>query len=300
MTQSYYGSLLDTQYPAIRRVLREDYQRLDDEDLEYVIGDIFPGAEPDDVESFLRSLQKFGRQAAPIAQRALPGVIQGAVTGGMTAGPYGALAGAGLGAAGALLSPSTPAASPPVTAPTPPRPTVSPPATTPTAQPPSTRTTQRPTTPTPPAQAAPGNDALQRLLFLLSRPETARALSSLLVSHAGRPTQSVAGRQVPAMAFANAISELAGELVDSYAAYDEGEGEVSDYLFDEAGNARADLFNPAERAALLVADMASVAAGAETDDYVPEADWDDYDDNEWVDLAEAYATRADRGAHYGD
>src|SRR6266540_2416257 len=88
------ANLLDTDYPAIRRVMGAEREYLDDEALETVIADAFGGAEPTEVESFLRSIQGFGKQVAPVAQKVLPGIAQGALTGATVAGPWGAVAGA--------------------------------------------------------------------------------------------------------------------------------------------------------------------------------------------------------------
>lgn len=262
--------------------MQEDLQQLDDDALEELLSEWFPATEPDDVENFMRTLQKFGRQAAPIAQKALPGIVQGAMTGATVAGPYGAIAGAIGGGAASLLSspqPTTPASTPSAT-PTPQKPS---PAPVPVAPPPAASPAASP------PQAAPGQAALAQLVFLLSRPETMRALSSLLLPGAGRQTQQVGNQQVPALAFANAISELAGELAEAYAVPEE-DG-VSNYLLDEYGEARGDIFNPAERAALLIADLASISAveaeieaAEEMEMYEIEAyEHADFIDDKWID-----------------
>lgn len=282
MKRSNYNHLLETEYPAVRRVMQEDLQQLDDDALEELLSEWFPATEPDDVENFMRTLQKFGRQAAPIAQKALPGIVQGAMTGATVAGPYGAIAGAIGGGAASLLSspqPTTPASTPSAT-PTPQKPS---PAPVPVAPPPAASPAASP------PQAAPGQAALAQLVFLLSRPETMRALSSLLLPGAGRQTQQVGNQQVPALAFANAISELAGELAEAYAVPEE-DG-VSNYLLDEYGEARGDIFNPAERAALLIADLASISAveaeieaAEEMEMYEIEAyEHADFIDDKWID-----------------
>ena len=117
-----------------------------------------------------------------------------------------------------------------------------------------------------------------------------RALSSLLMSSAGRQTQQVGNQQVPTLAFANAISELAGEVAESYPVPEE-EG-ISNYLLDVYGEARGDIFNPAERAALLIADLASVSAAEaeietaeEMEAYEIDAyEYDDFIEDEWIEL----------------
>ena len=157
MSRSQYTHLLDTEYPAIRRVMQEDLQWLDDEGLEEHLVGLFPGTEPDDVENFMRTLQQFGRKAAPIAQKALPGIVQGAVKGGMVAGPWGALAGGVAGGVGSVLAGGKSA--PPRAAP---MQTVQGPTKAPGAM---------------PVQGTTGAAALRQLLFLLSRPEAPDAAS---------------------------------------------------------------------------------------------------------------------------
>jgi len=234
-------AIADTDYGAVRRVMGSARTRLDDAALEDLLMDLFPDSDPGDVENFMRTLQRFGQQVAPIAQRALPGVLQGAAQGGMVAGPWGALAGAIGGGAASLLAGGGRAAPRPPRPPTPSRPQP--------ASPPGT-----------PVGAAPGTAravAPAQLLALLSRPETMQALLALLMSSAGRPTVPVGGRPVPAAAFANAIAELAAEAVQSLdTPPDEG---VSEYLLDDHGEPRADVANPAARAALLLADLGTVA-----------------------------------------
>lgn len=276
----------DTSYPAVRRVMGPERERMTDEALEDMLGDLFPEAAPGDVEDFMRSLQTFGKQVAPLAQRALPGVIQGATTGATVAGPWGAVAGAiGGGAAGLLGGggakpaprPQPPASPPPVPAPTTPQPAMMPPS--PVAEPSSPAPVAAP-----PAGAAAvtATAAPAQLLALLSRPETMLALLSMLMASAGRNTVTVGTQAVPANAFANAISELAEEA--AFAATP-GSGAASRYLHDPAGNPRCDIASPAERASLLLADVALAATEeAEGFDAAEEA----VDDVEWSAADEAF------------
>lgn len=231
---------MSTEYPAVRRVMGPTRDRLDDDALEALLVDSFPGAEPEDVEDFMQTLQAFGRQAAPVAQKALPGVIAGATTG-AALGPWGALVGGVAGGAASLLSGPSAApgpAAPPAAAPTP----------APAGQ-------AGPAGPPAPASSAPA--ATAQLLTLLSRPETMQALLALLMSGSGRSTVQVGQRQVPAGAFANAISETAARLAEAAAApLDEA---ITEYLFDN-GQPRGDVANPVERSAMLLSDLAAVAA----------------------------------------
>jgi hypothetical protein len=193
----------ETDYPAIRRVMGPERAEIDDADLEGLLGELFPGAAPEDVEDFMGTLQRATRSVAPMAQRALPGMMQGAVQGATVAGPWGALAGALGGGAMSLMGGPTggpgrvappqalaaPALGGPVVAPVAPAPFSVPGG----------------------GSAGPSNAAVTQLLALLSRPETMQALLALAMSTSGRPAiASGPSTQSPA-AFANAISELAAE-----------------------------------------------------------------------------------------
>src|SRR3954462_13795586 len=103
MRRARSWTMSETAYPSIRRVMGPERHRLDDAALEDRLSELFPNAEPEDVEDFMRTMQRFGNDAAPIAQRALPGVMQGAMQGGMMAGPWGAVAGGLAGGAASLL-----------------------------------------------------------------------------------------------------------------------------------------------------------------------------------------------------
>jgi hypothetical protein len=254
----------DTSYPAIRRVMGPSRHQLDDEALEDLLVELFPQAVPGDVEDFMRTVQSFGKQVAPLAQRALPGIVQGAVTGATVAGPWGAVAGAIGGGAASLLggSRSAPGAQPAQ----PPRlvqpaqpPGVSPPLQEPAVSPPAQVPGIAPAVASPVA----GATAPAQLMALLSRPETLQALLSLLMSGAGRGTVQVGSQAVPPPAFANAISELAEEAAEHAAA---PAGGIAGYLLDPRGNPRCDIANPAERASLLLADIASVVAEEANED----------------------------------
>ena len=253
MTRWY---LTETDYPAVRRVMGSGRDHLSDEALEHLLERMFPGAEAEYVEDFMRTLQQFGRQAAPIVQKVGPGMAQGALQGGMVAGPWGALAGALGGGAASLLGGGGRGAAP--------------------ARAPAPAAPQIPGGLAPIAPQAPaggvGGAASAQLLTLLSRPETMQALLSLVMAQSGRGTVPVGQHQVPAVAFANAISELASEAALSG-------GESSGYWFDPHGAPRCDLASPSARAALLWGDLAE-AAEAEA------ADWDQQE-GESMDLEEA-------------
>jgi hypothetical protein len=214
----------------------EQRMRVDDDALESMLEELFPDADPADVESYMGTLQRFGNEVAPIASRALPGAVQGAVTGAGVGGPYGALAGAALGAAGALAPQPRPTAPAPSSAPVQPPTAVQPPA------PPATA----PSPPVPPQAAA-----AAALLEILANRATIDALLGILMQAAGRTTVTVGDKQVPPAAFANAIAEYA-----AIAAEQDTTTEASaDYLYGESGWPRGDLANPAERAAILLTDL---------------------------------------------
>jgi hypothetical protein len=244
----------DTDYPAVRRVMGEHRLRLDDDALESVLEELFPDSDPADVESFMGTLQRFGKEAAPIAQRALPGAVQGAMTGASVAGPYGALAGAAFGATGALSAPQGPTK--PVAPATPTAP-VQPPAI-PVQSPAIPVQSPAPATTTPNLPMAP-QAAAAALLEIITNKATLEALMTVLLQAAGRSTVKVGDKQVPPAAFANAIAEFAAIAAES----DTATEATTDYLYGDSGWPRGDLANPVERAAILLSDLREAARDAE-------------------------------------
>jgi hypothetical protein len=236
--------IMDTDYPAIRRVMGEQRMRLDDDTLESVLEELFPDSDPADVESFMGSLQRFGNEVAPIASRALPGAVQGAVTGAGVGGPYGALAGAAIGATGALLPRPGPTTPVPSSAPV--QPSAAP------VQPAAAPATA-------PTQQMSPQAAAAALLEILSNRATLDALMAMLMQAAGRTTVKVGDKQVPPAAFANAIAEYAAITAENDMAAEAG----ADYLYGESGWPRGDLANPAERAAILLTDLREAALADE-------------------------------------
>jgi hypothetical protein len=93
---------------------------------------------------------------------------------------------------------------------------------------------------------------------LLSRPETLQALQALALVGIGRESVRLAKRDVPVTEFANAISEMASQVVDE--AQSAERQDLSEQVLDEYGYPRGDIANPVERAALLASDLAAVSA----------------------------------------
>lgn len=276
-------SIRDTDFPAIRRVMGPDRERLDDDALEELLGDLFPGADPEDVESFMGQVQKLATKAAPVAQKALPGMIQGAVQGAAVGGPYGAIAGAAIGGAASAMGGAK--------APGAPRPGGAAPA--PAGAPAPAAAPRVPAVPAAPATAAtpaapaavaavaagPGGSAqaaaAAQLLSLLARPETMVALLSMLMSGAGRSSVQVGTRQVPAEAFADALAEAAARLGDAVSG--RGEPGIGWQESADGGSRRA------HRAAVLLSELAAAdaaRAAAEEEAAEPPTEAEPEDDGE--------------------
>jgi hypothetical protein len=274
--------LNETDYPATRRVMGPERETLDDEELESLLEGMFPRSEPGYIEDFMQTLQQFGRQAAPIVQKAAPGMAQGAIQGGMVAGPWGALAGALAGGATALMSGGGPTAPAPGAA----SPGMVPlPAAVPIPAAASAPVAGFAVPAATPAGFAPpsgtSSAATAQLLTLLAQPETMQALLSLIMAQSGRPTIPLGRREVPAPAFANAIAELAAEAAQVPSGSGNG---TSGYWFDPHGAPRCDLANPTACAALLWGDLAE-ASEAENEE--EETDTEQESEWEWGEEEEA-------------
>jgi hypothetical protein len=277
----------DTDYPAVRRVMGEHRLHLDDDALESVLEELFPDSDPAHVESFFGSMQRFGKEVAPIAQRAVPGAVQGAMTGASVGGPYGALAGLAIGATTGALSapqgPAKPVAPATPTAPVPPPIMPAPPPTTMPAPPPTTMPAPLPTTmpaplpttmpaplpttmPAPPPTTAATTPnppmaakAAEALLAIITNEATINALQAYLLQTLGRSTVTVGDKQVPPAAFANAIAEFAAIAAENAMATEA----TTDYLYGDSGWPRGDLASPLERAEILLSDLREAARDAE-------------------------------------
>jgi hypothetical protein len=275
--------LAETDYPAVRRVMGPDRMQLDDDALEVLLERTFPDADPEDVEDFMRTVQQFSRQVAPLAQRVLPGAAQGAVQGATVAGPWGALAGGVIGGVSSLIGGGArprPAGPPAAAGGAPPQPAPAPIAPPPPGAPPALAPAGGAPGALPPVAGAPAPAATAQLLGLLSRPETMQALLAMLMSASGRPAVAVGQRQVPPAAFANAIAELA-----AVAAAEDGPlpgDAAAEHLYDPDGRPRGDIANPAARAAILLSELAEVAAeeAAAADMMAEEEEESDEEDEE--------------------
>lgn len=98
-------------YPLLRSCLAPEYSELDGEALGELVESVYgPGATPEDVENFLKSIGKGFKKAAgavgDFAKKAAPGMLSGAATGAAVGGPWGALIGAVAGGAGSALASS--------------------------------------------------------------------------------------------------------------------------------------------------------------------------------------------------
>jgi hypothetical protein len=205
------------EYPAVNRALAPQYRALPREQVEGILAGTFgEGFGLDEAEGFFddigRTLGNVARTAAPVLQRALPGIVSGAA-GGAALGPFGALGGALLGGLGGALGGGGRQA--------------------PTAGPPGSPA------PAPTAAAGP-TGAIGQLLAVLGSPTTQRALSSMMLGGAGSPTVGTpGGRQLPVAAITNLLGMLASRASAEWealvpAAEPEGAGETLSLAAPEA------------------------------------------------------------------
>lgn len=294
-------------FPAARRALGPAHAGMHDEAVDRILREAYPGSHPDDVEAWFKSVGPALRRAA---QNAAPRVAPLA-TQAMNLTPQGralnlVAAGSGLlsqrpvqpTATGVPRPVARPAATPQVMARQ--SPTI---AATVTASDPGQSSGQTlagvdpqasdPAVASPQAHpdALPG-DPLAQLRTLLTSPSTLRALSARALPSALRRPIQVGALAVPADAFIGAIAELAGQVADS--AESAEELEVASYLLDESGMPRCDIYNPADRAALLLSELvleATDVAGAPVGDY-------DQGNGETVDISDAPDLVSDEAGAY--
>lgn len=188
------------QYPVVHLALHPEYRQLPQSEVETVLhGVLGEGVSLADAEGFFddlgHTLSGVASAVAPIAQRALPGVVSGAASG-AALGPYGMLGGALLGGLSSALSGGGAGGAPPSPQ--------APPGAPPAPPPPSGRT----------APSAPGTGgtggAVAQLLGALGSPTVQQALSAMLMGRAGAPTVPAAGgSEVPVAGIMNLLGMLA-------------------------------------------------------------------------------------------
>jgi hypothetical protein len=182
-------------YPALHRALAPEYRDLGPEQVEAIVHGTFgEDVTLADAEGFFddvgRALSGAARAAAPVVQRALPGVVSGAM-GGAALGPFGMLGGALLGGIGSALGPGGRPQPADV-----PAGLIRPPVPQPAG--------------TPPGAVGPPL-AVAQLLGALGSPTVQRALGSMLLGRAGaRTVPTAGGTEVPVAAITNLLGMLAG------------------------------------------------------------------------------------------
>lgn len=246
----------DTRYPILRESLAPGYASWSDAALARALGDAVPIEYLEDFGSFLRSAGSALNQYGPAA---LAGAGQGAATG-AALGPWGALIGAGLGAATSLMSrPSGPA---PVAGPTP-----APGPTAPAASGGAGGVIQTVAGALPGLASAAGvSPSAVQLLGLLGRPEVVQALTALAMGRMGRATVPAGAAQVPVTAVAEALRELADQVLEDYRGASAGwSADVPAYLRAPDGRVWVDPANPRERANMVLYHLAQSESWAPTE-----------------------------------
>src|SRR4051794_7687854 len=175
-------------YPAVYSRLAPQYRALPEDQVESLLEGMFgEGFGLAAAEGFFddvgRTLSGAARAAAPVLQRALPGVVSGAMSG-AALGPWGMLGGALLGGVGSALGGGgAPAGRPPGPAPAPGAPAMG---------------------------GAGPTGAIAQLLGALGSPTVQQALGSMFLGRAGSPTvPTPGGSQLPVAAITNLLGMLA-------------------------------------------------------------------------------------------
>lgn len=207
---------------GLLNILGEDYQDASDTELYNLAKESLSEMTPEQAEGFWDVVKDIGAKA-------LPGAVQGAMSG-SALGPWGALGGAVLGGAGGALSGGQTGQAPPAQPLIPQIPT-------------KAAASTLPQIPMADATKAP---AAAQLLQLFNSPQLQQALASLIMGSAGRQTLPVGGKQVPTADFANTLGVLAS-LASKEAAEDYATSSEETYIpegFDPA--------NPEHRAEALM------------------------------------------------
>jgi hypothetical protein len=216
---------------GLRHCLRPEFADVSREHLEGVVAASMNDLPEAMAENFLKALGSLGKAAAPVLQRAAPGIAQGALSGASVGGPWGALIGAGAGLASSALGGAKPARAAPAAAP--------------------------PAGMAAPAAAAPlptGQPAAATLVSLLQNPTVQKALMSQVFGASGTPQVTTAtGATLPRGA-------INGLLMQLLANASEGLGESEElseqsYLQDDSGEYLIDPASSEQQAALVLSHL---------------------------------------------
>ena len=300
----------DDPYPLIRSALAPEYADLSAEDVEALL--MQNGIRAAAMEGFFddvgHALSSAAKAVAPIAKKALPGVVSGAAAG-CTLGPWGCLGGALVGGVTSALSGgnggakggssgagSIIAAAAPVIASAAggggvtgtlasALPAIAGLAGGGGGQPAPPQTRPAPpagggSRPAPPAGA---KNPAGVLLGLLQRPELTQSLMSMALGSAGRQDVAVGDTSVPASAFANLLSVLGSKAFGQAEAWAEPSEDLPDYLYTN-GTLVVDPAAPTQRAARLLEMLGEVAVDVPAPVTESFTEADEYYDS--LDLAE--------------
>ncbi|MFL5910948.1 MAG: hypothetical protein ACJ768_10310 [Gaiellaceae bacterium] len=243
-------------YPAVYNRLAEQYRSLPEDQVESLLESMFgEGFGLAAAEGFFddvgRTLSGAARAAAPVLQRALPGVMSGAMSG-AALGPWGMLGGALLGGVGSALGGGGGAAAPHPGAPA-------------------------------PAAGAPAlgggalgggpTGALGQLLGALGSPTVQQALGSMFLGSAGaRTVPTPGGNQLPVAAITNLLGMLSNRASAEWEAIMPSEDA-------ESVGEGLDLASPEVRSAWVFEQLAPVEG---LDEAAESADGESVDEA-WVD-----------------
>ncbi|OQW33442.1 MAG: hypothetical protein A4E19_03315 [Nitrospira sp. SG-bin1] len=244
---------------GLRLCVGPEYADESEEDLESIIDTSISDLPSSTAENFLRGLQSLAKAVSPTLQRAAPSIAQGAATGAMAGGPWGAAIGAGLGLASSALrgrGMTQPSPGPAVAR------SVPPPA------------TGAPATLTPPALPT-GKGAAATFLSLIQNPTVQQALLSQVLGSAGAQQASTAsGMSVPRGAINSLLTQL---LANASEALPELES-ISDqrYLQGKDGEYLIDPASPEQQAALVLSHIQRIRpmrSQADPGDFVDMVEW---------------------------
>ena len=238
-----------TYHELIGEYISPEFSHLSEEDIDEMLGEVFAGMSPEEIEGFWKSLGRVARRAGRTVVRAAPSLLPvvGGAVGTLVGGPVGTAIGTSLGGmAGGLVAR---AASPRRTA---------------AARAPARRPAPAPRRPTPPRPAraparrsavpAGGSTATAQLLALLNNPALLQSLLSRELRGRGR-TEVLAGAETIEVDFGslmNALATLASEAArDAHAEGVAGSG-LPEYLLEDDGEPIEDAGLPEIRAQRLL------------------------------------------------